>query len=612
MKSHSPTVGADPDPPGPGASSAMWIRWVHIGVIVFFFIKWVANSGLNPGEMVMPTHDFLDSYPGWYAALKTTGTFFASPGAEVPSIFDGLPRSCLKSSLKLDMLAYYLLSFPWAYSINLLASWLTAYASFILLSREIAGKESPPLAGIAAGLVFASLPFYPGGPYTPAAVCLALRAAIRMLQNRPSIFDFCALFLVSFLTPIVLGTYMILFFLGIFMLAALLLRRYRAALLLAAGLGIACIGTMVSEVYLFSELLQGWSFEPNRIETKFAGKPLNLDRILDYWINGQYHAPTFARPFLLLLVGLGGAASLITRAPVWRRLLALVAISVAIAAGAVVFEYMRPRLDADSLIASTLRTFNLARLTATLPLVWSLSALLALVGLSVRRPAFLAGLGLALLHAFSLMGQTSYTDNPKWNMVYNDFYMPRLFECVDAALPADKSTYRVVSIGLQPSISQAHGFYTLDGYVGLYPLEFKKRFRPIIAAELEKSPDLRSHFDNWGSRVFVFSSELGRNYMVRRKEAITLKELAVRTDLLFKYGVRYVLSSVQIGNAAQLGLDPILHCEDSARPIELFVYSVRAHAEPVDTEAVGIAEVMNVTENTDISSREKNKAVLPE
>jgi hypothetical protein len=53
-------------------------------------------------------------------------------------------------------------------------------------------------------------------------------------------------------------------------------------------------------------------------------------------------------------------------------------------------------------------------------------------------------------------------------------------------------------------------FHTLDGYWSNYPLSHKHAFREIIADELEKSPALKSYFDDWGSRVYLFNSYTGK------------------------------------------------------------------------------------------------------
>ena len=61
-----------------------------------------------------------------------------------------------------------------------------------------------------------------------------------------------------------------------------------------------------------------------------------------------------------------------------------------------------------------------------------------------------------------------------------------------------------------------HGFYTVDGYSNNYPLEYKHRFREVIAPEIEKNEEVRVYFDTWGNRCYLFNSITG-NYMRLQK-----------------------------------------------------------------------------------------------
>ena len=69
---------------------------------------------------------------------------------------------------------------------------------------------------------------------------------------------------------------------------------------------------------------------------------------------------------------------------------------------------------------------------------------------------------------------------------------------IDDAIGRDKSTYRVAHLGISPAPALMHGFYTVDGYSNNYPLEYKHRFREVIAPEIEKNEEVRVYFDTWG------------------------------------------------------------------------------------------------------------------
>lgn len=67
---------------------------------------------------------------------------------------------------------------------------------------------------------------------------------------------------------------------------------------------------------------------------------------------------------------------------------------------------------------------------------------------------------------------------------------------------------KTLSIGYDPMIAVMNKIYVIDGYHTLYPLSYKKKFRKVIEKELEKSIYLKKYYDNWGSRVYAFISDI--------------------------------------------------------------------------------------------------------
>ena len=93
---------------------------------------------------------------------------------------------------------------------------------------------------------------------------------------------------------------------------------------------------------------------------------------------------------------------------------------------------------------------------------------------------------------------------------------------------------RVMSINLDPMVAVMNDINVIDGYHALYPLDYKKKFREIIKDELDNNESLRNYYDNWGSRVYVFSSN-PENVLVDFKQAK-------------KIGAKYVISKNSIKN----------------------------------------------------------------
>lgn len=94
---------------------------------------------------------------------------------------------------------------------------------------------------------------------------------------------------------------------------------------------------------------------------------------------------------------------------------------------------------------------------------------------------------------------------------------------------------RVMSIGIDPMIAVMNDLKAIDGYHTLYPLSYKKKFREIIKPELDINPVLKSYYDTFGSRVYIFFNDQN-NILVDFKAAYNL-------------GARFVISTFEINNS---------------------------------------------------------------
>lgn len=127
---------------------------------------------------------------------------------------------------------------------------------------------------------------------------------------------------------------------------------------------------------------------------------------------------------------------------------------------------------------------------------------------------------------------------------FKDFYSVNLFTQVKSDINESQTNYKIINIGMEPSIAHYNGFYTLDGYMTNYPLDYKHKFRKIIEGELNKSDDIKNYFDNWGSRCYAFSAELGLDYESPQSDSINFIDYDF--DLLKKMDCKYVFSRAPI------------------------------------------------------------------
>lgn len=149
----------------------------------------------------------------------------------------------------------------------------------------------------------------------------------------------------------------------------------------------------------------------------------------------------------------------------------------------------------------------------------------------------------AFVNARALYAEEEHTDG---YASIDEFFQPTLFKEIAEYIGETQENYRVVSVGLYPSIPLYNGFYCLDGYSNNYDLTYKHQFRVVISGELEKDESLRSYYDDWGNRCYVFSSEIPKRYYISKTENVTIKALALDYGKLYEMGCRYVLSGVPI------------------------------------------------------------------
>ena len=144
------------------------------------------------------------------------------------------------------------------------------------------------------------------------------------------------------------------------------------------------------------------------------------------------------------------------------------------------------------------------------------------------------------------------TKNESTYLSVEDFYEPTLFEQIAEDIGMPKKDYRVGSLGIAPAAAIINGFYTIDTYTTSYDLEYKLKFRKIIASELEQNDTIKGYFDNWGSRCYLFADELGTDYIIRDDSHITVVDLDYDFEVMKKMNCKYIISAVEIKDTPEI------------------------------------------------------------
>jgi hypothetical protein len=351
-------------------------------------------------------------------------------------------------------------------------------------------------------------------------------------------------------------------------------------------------GFLVCNYRLILHWAHGTGYVSHR--TEFAQPAQSLSESLSWvgfnFVYGQYHAASCQFPVILLAAILaiatcfakGADDSVHSRrgspAPV-----ALIVLLVACAVISLIVGLQDWQQTSRLLAAMHLRilaAFNFARVHWLDAALWGLIFALSLERIRTRFP-FGTAVVAAMLMLQAVFILTLFHQPPdaatgsREKLTYHQFYSPELFAEIRDYIGKPQESYRVGSVGMHPAVALYNGFYNIDGYFYDYPLEYKHRFGKAIAGELAKDKKIADYFYQWGSRAYLFSSELNQDYFcTKSSKHRKVKDLAFNTDALRDLGANYILSAVEVDNSEALGwkLDRVFSRSDS--PWQIYLYSI--------------------------------------
>jgi hypothetical protein len=158
---------------------------------------------------------------------------------------------------------------------------------------------------------------------------------------------------------------------------------------------------------------------------------------------------------------------------------------------------------------------------------------------------------------------------PVYTISYKEFFAKNMFEKIKKDI--SYSDEKVVAFGYHPSVLMYNGFNCIDGYNNAYPLSYMRRFRSLIAPELEINQWAREYYDNWGGRMYLYNSEL--SYQPTRDKNTLPVKLNIDMDV-FKndFKGKYILSRAEISNSDTLGLELVKRYYDEESIYTIYLY----------------------------------------
>ena len=543
-----------------------------ITLIIIFFL--LPRLILGP-DSYLNIHDNLDG-------AKGPGLSFIL--GESSGILPGIP-------LNIPALLEYFFNPLSAYIINGVIVHIVAFIGFfILLNRHILPDKEKIFINFGVSLCFAFLPFCTNYGISIAGLPLIFYAFLNLRNNDVSLTDYIIIILFPFYSYLPLTGIFILAVLGLVFAADVLsTRKVNGHFFL--GLVLLTLFYSVSEINLIYNAFFSKSFISHRSAwNPFSPMFINSfsDSVLEIFKNftiGQFHAASLHTPILILSVILLFITK--DRKKLKPVILLLVVIFLFSVLYSMHYWYVYALLKEK---ISILGAFNLGRFHWFHPFLWYVLFAICLSIIKDFRyskvliPAIIIfQLLFVILFPFAAKQELKYNiirlfkkvEYAPRMMSYKEFFSVELFKEIDSYIGEEKENYRIGCIGFQPAVVQYNGFYTLDGYMNNYPLEYKLKFRKIIAAELEKNPENKMYFDDWGHRCYFFIHKLNKNNVYNIKTS-DLKESEVDFDIkvFSEMGGKYFFSTVKITNAEKIGLKFLKTFEKDDLPWRIHLYKV--------------------------------------
>ncbi|MEO0082223.1 MAG: DUF6044 family protein [candidate division WOR-3 bacterium] len=541
-------------------------------------------------------HDNLDST---VPSLTFLNRYLASPdsgsGLIEPFLRLGTPRIGYTRFLSVIGVLWVVLEPFAAYLVNDILVHIVAFVGMLLLLRRLFREQinswvnEALLAGVA--LCWAILPHHTAYGVSIAGQPLLFAAFFNFLRCRARIWDYAiVLFFPLYSSLATAGVFIVAVLALIFVVDWVCNRRANRRFFVAVALLLAWY--FVLNHRLIYEFFAGSGYVSHR--TEFAQTSLTFSGALglarENLVEGQDHAVSLHKYIFLLAVPIALFAG-------FRRNRSLKWILVLLGATAAISAF-RGLLQWNAM-SFLPRVFQFDRFYFLQPTIWYIIFALCLlmvasldlgyfgsgkyyaVALLVFQFQFVANSNRLRLNDVDSIVRKVMGRPPAGEMTYRGFFSEELFRDIAEFIGRPQSSYRVVSLGIFPAVAQYNGFYTLDGYRTSYPLWYKRAFRKIIEWELEKSPKWKEYFDTWGSRCYIFSSELDELMYTKQRRA-RVYNLELNTAALRALGGEYIISAVDIVNDWTNDLSLLGVFENDDSPWRIFLYRVRD--EPVSAQ----------------------------
>ncbi len=574
----------------------------HLGttIAIVFVLAVIIFYSVIGERSYIAVQDNLDLFVAQFAMLKNTGTFF-SHGAQAPFL-NGVSRDVLPSELSLYSLLYVFLPSFAAYVAGYILKVIIAIVSCRLLFLDMVKDKDEHTQSLATlvGLLYGILNLFPafGIPFSAIPLAVYLLRKVYYSENLKGSLKWQALiFLYPFLSYF---SYIGIFILGYLFLAIIILwiRDRKFSLGLFISLILMSVGSVVFEYRLFSMMLfsDTVTIRDTMVQT-YLGAGDILREMRDVLVNGMMHVedvhkfvilPVCAFYFVFLNAGYIVKKNVRGIFSDIYNLCVLVLLFDCLIYG---LYYCEPVSRLVEIVLPPLKGWQYNRTIFFNPFLWCAMLFIVVVRLSrdFKKGVIFSYLLVFAAMAAVLLAPTRYNDlyntafftarselfgNTNDDLNYKEFYSEQLFDEIKNDIGYEDGQW-AVAYGMHPAILEYNGIYTLDGYLGFYPQDYKEAFRKIIAPALERKENSRIYFDEWGARCYLYSGTDDTIVMATKSMmGVTDTDIYIDAKALSALDCSYVFSRIDISNAEAAGLKQVGSYSSETSPYTIYVYSL--------------------------------------
>ena len=452
---------------------------------------------------------------------------------------------------------------------------------FALLKNHVIQEQQKRYIVIFISLSFALIPFYSQYGLSVAGQPLLLYAYLNILYYRQKVADYIIIFLFPFYSYFVLVGPFILFFLFTIMIIDNFWRKHFNLQFLFAILLLALTYFLIEYHFIYSIFIDKSIVSHRTVWERYDDFSIlsNIRRTFNIFFHPQYHGGSF--PTIVIMLSSIISFLLTFRNKMSRLNLLFIILSILLIC--ILYGFYDWFVYYFGNIISVFKYYNFSRFTFMLSILWLLLFAINLKQIANNRNFHLY-ISLALLFQIGLTIDVNkeYKMNLKLLLGrnieepnYSEFFAEKLFSRIKLHINRRENEYRIINIGMHPSISQFNGFYTIDGYQNSYDLQYKIKFRQIIENEINKNFQLREYFDRWGNRCYLFVDELGKSFLYGKINRKEINNLQLNTFPLKCMGGEYILSAVKINNYDQNNLSYEGKFSDTRAYWDVYLYKIR-------------------------------------